>query len=125
LLDLFIAVDGEIIIELEQYKQQEVQLSITATPLPQALLFGQEAIPVLQGKSSESQVGSHLSDTSIPIFLNKLALQICIASGVASVALMIGSYYSLRPPVPAVKVQQYPSLLRTNTSLGNITLAST
>lgn len=123
LLDLFIAVDGEIVVAIEAYKQQEVQLSITATPMPQAPLFG-EAMPVLQGKSLESQVGSHLSDTSVPILINKLAVQICIASAVASVALVIGSYYALRPPVPAAK-QQYPSLLRTNTSLENITLAST
>ncbi len=124
LLDLFIAVDGEIIVKLEQYKQQEVQLSITATPMPQAPLFRQEAIPVLQSNSSELQLGSHPSDASVPIFLNKFAKLISIVSGVASVALMIGSYYALRPPVPAAKVQQHPSILSTNT-LGNITLAST
>ncbi len=126
LLDLFIAVDGEIVVELEQYKQQEApQLLLTATLMPQAPLLGQEAIP-LQDKSSELQVGSHLSNASTPIFLNKFAKLICIALSIVSVALMINSNYSLWLPEPVNKVQQYPDFfLRTNTFLEKITLALT
>lgn len=125
LLDLFIAVDGEIVVELEQYKQQEApQLLLTAALMPQTP-FGQEAIP-LQDKSSESHLGAHLSNASTPIFLNKFAKLICIASSIVSVALMINSYYSLWLPAPINKVQQYPDLfLSTNTFLEKITLALT
>jgi WD40 repeat protein len=128
LLDLFVPVDGEIVIELsgQIYKQQSVQLSVTATPIPQAPPFGQDTIPVLQSKRSELQVGSYPSDASVSTSPKKSAWLIGIATGVASVALVFGSYHSLRQTVPAAKVQQYPvSTLSTNTSLRKIALVST
>jgi len=56
--------------------------------------------------TSSAQLGSHTNDPAVP---NKSALLIGIAAGVVSaLALMVVSYYSLQPPVPASKFQRYP-----------------
>lgn len=128
LLDLFVSIDGEIVIELNEqiYKQQSVQLSATATPMPLSPTFGQDTIPVLWSKPSESQVGSHPSNAFVPTSPKKSAWLIAIAIGVASVALIFGSYYFLQQTVPTAKVQQYPvSIPSTNTSVSKIALVST
>ena len=117
LLNLFVSVDeGVIVTELngQVYKQQEaaVQLSLTATLVPQAPPSAQDTIPV-RGNLSKPQVGDKISDASVPTFPNKSTFLIGIVIGVASalpliaIPLMFWSYYFLRPPAPASKVQQY------------------
>ena len=127
LVNLFVAVDGEKVVELERHNQQKAyQLPITFTPIPDPLLFKQEDTLVLQNKLLESKTGLHPGDPCVPIFLNKFAMLIYIASGVISVVLILNNYYFLRLPVPAAKVQEPPvSIPNTNTNLGSITLAST
>ena len=102
------------------------QPSITATPMPQARLAGQDTIPVFRGKSSKSQVGNKITDAFVLISSNKSGVLIGVCLGVTSaLALMVGITYFLRSPVtPAFKDQKHSVVIPTkNTS--NITLANT
>ncbi len=79
--------------------------------------------------SGQSPPASSVSSTPPPLLPspNKSALLIGIGTGVAAaLALMVGSYYFLRPTAPASKAQEYPvSIPSKNTALGNITLTNT
>ncbi len=107
--------------------QQKVQPSVTITEVSQAPPSEQDTISVFQGNRSKPQLGSHTIDASVPTPPNKSGLLINMAMGLASaLALMIGSYYYVRPTAPASQVQQYPvSIPLKNTALGNISLANT
>ncbi len=125
LLDLFIAVDGEIVVELEQHKQQEnSQPLTTSTSIPDCPLFKQEATSVQRLETAtrkqpislfeqDTILGSealldmsasdtvHLTSTKKSIFLMGMAI------GVTTVlAATVGIYYLLQPPPPASPVQQ-------------------
>ena len=117
LLDIFVSVDeGVIVSELngQVYKHQKapLQLSLTATLVPQAPPSAQDTIPV-RGNLSKPQVGDKTNDASVPTFSNKSTFLIGIAIGVAStlpliaIPLMFWRYYFLQPPAPPSKVQQY------------------
>ncbi len=127
LVNLFIAVDGEKVVELERHNQQKAyQLPITSTPIPDSLLFKQEATSVLRNKLLKSKTGLHLGNACVHIFLNKFAKLIYIVSGVIFVVLTLNNYYFLRLSVPAAKIQKPPvSIPNTNTNLRSITLANT
>lgn len=125
LLDLFIAVDGEIVVKLEQHQQQEdSQPLTTSTSIPDCPLFKQEATSVQQLETAtrkrpislseqDTILGSealldmsasdtvHLTSTKKSIFLMGMAI------GITTVlAATVGIYYFLQPPPPASPVQQ-------------------
>ena len=109
LAELYLPLPQQSVSKQPSTQQEASQPSGTTTLGPKALPSKLDTIPVLRGNSSEPQVGSHRSDTSVPTFRNKPTLLIEIGIGVvAALALTVGIYYSVRSPAPASKLQKYP-----------------
>jgi serine/threonine protein kinase len=98
----------------------------SATEVLQALQPLANFYPPTQHSTNRASRAASSASPALGATPNKSVLLIGIATAIASVALMVVSYYSLQPPPPASQVQQYPVPIPSKkTAIGKITLANT